>query len=80
MTARLNSMADKIHGVTMHEFWRVVFRNSAGFFVNTRSDEDSWAEAMTRWASLQWILIDVIETADIALLAVCEREQVKHGA
>ena len=68
MTAPLNSMADNLHGITtMHKFRRVPFQNSADYFVNARSDEESWTEVMSRLASLQWIFIAVIDTADIAL-------------
>ena len=52
MTAPLKSMADKLHGITMHKFWRVPFQNNTGSFVNTRGDDDAWAKVITRLVNL----------------------------
>ena len=80
MTARLNSMADNLHGVTMHKYWRTAFQNSGGAFVNSMSSDDAWADLLTRCASLKWIFIDEVETCDIELLAQVEQKQIACSA
>ena len=80
MTARLNSMADNLHGVTMHKYWRIRFQNSGGAFVNSTSNGDAWTDLLTRCASLKLLFIDEIETCDIQLLAQVEEKQVACSA
>ena len=71
MTARLNSMANNLHGVTMHKYWRIAFQNSGGAFVNSVSSDDAWTDLLTRCASLKRVFIDEIETCDIQLFGTC---------
>ena len=79
MTARLNSMADNLHGVTMHKYWRIQFQNSGGAFVNSMSTDDAWTDILTCCASLKWIFIDEVEACDIQLLAQVEEKQLAYS-
>ena len=64
--ARMNSMADNIHGTTLRSYWKFPFQSKQGSYVKWMQHDEPWTTLVTKVSQLQWIFTGEIETADIS--------------